>query len=185
MTPARIAEIRARCDAVAQREAESSGPGNRCYGGFEIRGAECTKCGATADDDCPVSISDGAEAIADRAALLASHDALQAEVERLREIERQAISEGCNIGSDHQAGAPVWLVNDRAIKAESTLTTARTDAAQRMRERCAKSFEDKATSLRQMFNNAYGSMWPFGHEAIVRSREDDAAAIRAIPLEEP
>ena len=125
MTPARIAEIRARLEAEADDESGS------------VKEQQARK---------------------DRADLLASHDALQAEVERLDKLVDR------------------WR--------REALFEARTDAAQRMRERCAKSFEDKATSLRQMFNNAYGSMWPFGHEAIVRSREDDAAAIRAIPLEE-
>jgi hypothetical protein len=41
------------------------------------------------------------------------------DVDRLREIERQAIAEGCNIGSVPEA--PVWLVNQRAETAERKL----------------------------------------------------------------
>ena len=140
MTPARIAEIRARLEAEADDESGS------------VKEQQARK---------------------DRADLLASHDALQAEVERLRKgltAVAVAAAEG-RVCDDVVWFDDIQTLHDFCMEAADPggdktaydiLTTARTDAAQRMRERCVEVCDRH------------------GRIAAIEA----ASAIRALPLEE-
>ena len=94
-------------------------------------------------------------------ALLASHEALRAEVERLR--EENAVARNTN-GSQQ----------NELIGLYDQLTTACTEAARRMRERCAGVARDR----RDQWSSAGGFG---GHSAAARIIGDE---INALPLEE-
>lgn len=80
-------------------------------------------------------------------ALLASHEALRAEVEAMRAQIEASQQRRLEIGDD---------IKDKLAQklADAELTTARTDAAQRMRERCAEVADDEANGWKDILASA-------------------------------